>query len=192
MTPFRRLSIAAALLGGALAVSPALAIDADPCGTNMVCASNPQSIVDALQTAGYRARLTKSETTGNPRIESAASGYNFNIYFYECDRGQKCGSIQFYISFVDDGTNTPELANKWNSTKRFLQMSVANDKSLSVSMDISTIGGLNAKNFADVIDWWSLMLGELNKFFKEQPGAAGAAAPAAQPAPSSVPPAAGH
>ena len=36
------------------------------------------------------------------------------------------------------------------------------------AMDVSTIGGLNLKNFADVIDWWSVMLGELNKFFKEQ------------------------
>jgi len=80
----------------------------------------------------------------------------------------KLADISQQISFADDGTNTPELANKWNTKKRFLQMSVDDDKSLAVSMDVSTIGGLNIKNFADVIDWWSVMLGELNKFFKEQ------------------------
>jgi hypothetical protein len=148
--------------------APALASDPDPCGANMVCASNPASIVKALQAAGYQASLGKSEKTGNPRISSAASGYKFNIFFYECEQGAKCGSLQFQVSFADDGANTPELANKWNSAKRFLQMSVDDDKSLAASMDVGTIGGLNQKNFADVLDWWATMLGELNKFFKAQ------------------------
>ena len=147
---------------------PASASDPDPCGANMVCASSPSSIVKALQAAGYQAALGKSEKTGNPKIDSAASGYKFTIYFYECEQNVKCGSLQFLISFADDGANTPELANKWNKAKRFIQMSVDDDKSLGASMDVATIGGLNQKNFADVLDWWATMLGELNKFFKAQ------------------------
>ena len=131
--------------------------------SNLVPKDRP---IDGVDASAFM--LGKSDTTGNPRIESAASGYNFNIYFYECEKTQKCGSLQFLISFADDGTNTPDLANKWNTKKRFLQMSVDDDKSLAVSMDVSTLGGLNQKNFADVIDWWSVMLGELAKFFKEQ------------------------
>ncbi|BAV63995.1 YbjN domain-containing protein [Sphingobium cloacae] len=149
--------------------TPAFALDEEPCGKNMVCASNPQSVADAVQAAGYKAVLSKSTTTGNPMIESAASGYNYSIFFYECEDGKKCGSIQFQISFEDDGANTFELANKWNSSKRFSQMAVSDDKSLVVSYDVATIGGLNRKNFADVVDWWALMLGELSKFFKENP-----------------------
>lgn len=148
--------------------APALAADPAPCGPGMVCASNPSSIVKALQAAGYQAALGKSEKTGNPKIDSAASGYKFAIFFYECEQNVKCGSLQFLISFSDDATNTPDLANKWNKEKRFIQMSVDDDKSLGASMDVATIGGLNQKNFADVLDWWSTMLGELNKFFKAQ------------------------
>lgn len=169
-----------ALLGlalGMVVVTPASAIDTEPCGAGLICASNPQTVVNALQEAGYKAKLSKSESTGNPRIESAASGYNFHVYFYECEKGAKCASLQFFISFADDGTNTPDLANKWNAKKRFLQMSVDDDKSLSVSMDITTLGGLNRRNFSDVVDWWSVMLSELNKFFKEQPPAKGSAKP---------------
>jgi len=33
---------------------------------------------------------------------------------------------------------------------------------------VTTVGGLNSKNFADVIDWWAGMMGQLNRFFKEQ------------------------
>jgi hypothetical protein len=80
-----------------------------------------------------------------------------------------CNSVQFGINFADDGGNTVELANKWNQSKRFIQMSLADDKTLDVSYDVSTIGGLNQENFADVVDWWSVMLGELSKFFKENP-----------------------
>ncbi len=44
------------------------------------------------------------------------------------------------------------------------------NKILSVNYDLSTIGGLNQKNFADVVEWWAFMLGQLNKFFDEHPG----------------------
>jgi hypothetical protein len=141
----------------------------EPCDAKLVCASNPKSIVTALQDAGYKAVLSKSESTGNPMIESAASGYDYTIFFYECDDGKNCGSLQFQASFSDDGANNAELANKWNSDKRFSQMSVDEDKSLGFAYDVTTVGGLNKTNFADVLDWWALMLGEVSKFFKENP-----------------------
>ena len=43
------------------------------------------------------------------------------------------------------------------------------DDGLSVSYDVSTLGGLTQENFADVVDWWAVMLGELNAYFKAQP-----------------------
>lgn len=157
-----------ALIFAALSLVFAVPAMADePCGKDQVCASRPQSVVDALQAAGYKASLTKSKATGNPMIESAASGYNYSIFFYECEKNANCGSLQFQISFEDDGTNTPELANRWNRDKRFGQMSVSDEKTLALAYDVTTVGGLNQKNFADVIDWWSVMLGEAGKFFKE-------------------------
>lgn len=76
------------------------------------------------------------------------------------------------MSFEDDGGNTPELANKWNKDKRFAQMSVWDDRSLALAYDVTTVGGLNRKNFADVVDWWAVMLGEAGKFFKDNPAPA--------------------
>ncbi|WP_336971739.1 YbjN domain-containing protein [Sphingobium aromaticiconvertens] len=164
-----RMLIAMATVGLSGMVSgTALANDGDPCGAKMVCASSPQSVVEAIKEAGYKAVLSKSKTTGNPMIESAANGYDYSLFFYECEEAKQCGSLQFMISFADDGTNTPELANLWNKEKRFSQMAVTDDKSLAFSYDISTIGGLNQKNFADVVDWWALMLGEVSQFFKAQ------------------------
>lgn len=153
-------------------VLPSWAADTEPCEENLVCASSPQTVVQALQAAGYKAALGKSKMTGNPMIESAASGYNFTIFFYECEQAKNCGSLQFQLSFENDGSNTPELANKWNKDKRFAQMSVWDDQSLALAYDVTTVGGLNQKNFADVIDWWAVMLGEAAKFFKDNPAPA--------------------
>ncbi|WP_176595769.1 MULTISPECIES: YbjN domain-containing protein [Sphingobium] len=167
----RKIAVIAGLWIGALAL-PGWAADTEPCGANLVCASDPQSVVQALQAEGYKAALGKSSQTGNPKIESAASGYNYTIYFYECEQGRQCGSLQFQVSFEDDGGNTPELANKWNKDKRFAQMSVWDDRSLALAYDVTTVGGLNRKNFADVVDWWAVMLGEAGKFFKDNPAPA--------------------
>ncbi len=162
-------TVGVALAGTAF--SQAQAADKEPCGKAMVCASDPQSVVSAIQAAGYKAVLKNSKTTGNPMIDSAAAGYNYSIFFYECEEKKDCASLQFSISFADDGANTPELANLWNKTKRFSQMAVDDDKSLSFSYDVTTLGGLNQKNFADVVDWWATMLGELGRFFKDQEAA---------------------
>lgn len=147
--------------------SGAVAAEASKCGAALVCASAPQTVVDAFIAAGYKAKLTK-DSVGDPKIESAANGYDFAVYFYGCEQARNCTSIQFQIGFADDGKNTLELANTWNRDKRFIKMAVAKDDGLTVSYDVSTLGGLTQENFADVIDWWAVMLGELNGYFKAQ------------------------
>lgn len=159
-----------AVLATALLAGVAQAADREPCGKGLVCASAPETVVEALRKAGYKAVLSQSETTGNPMVESAANGYDFNIFFYECEEKKSCASLQFGISFSPEEGNTPELANEWNRRMRFMQMAVDANKVLSVNYDLSTIGGLNQKNFADVAEWWASMLGQLHKFFDEHPG----------------------
>lgn len=159
----------AAILGVLFFAVPAAAgaAEAGKCGAGLVCASAPQTLVDAFLAEGYKAKLTK-DSLGDPKIESAANGYDFSVFFYGCKEGRDCTSIQFQISFADDGKNTLELANTWNRDKRFIKMAVAKDNGLIVSYDVATWGGLNRENFADVIDWWAVMLGELNAYFKAQ------------------------
>lgn len=157
---FLRFSLAA--LGMAVA-APAAAVDTAPCGTGLVCASNPQSVADALQKAGYRAELTKDDV-GDPMINSGASGYTYSIFFYGCEKAAKCDSLQFYASFEANDAVTPAYVNQWNTDKRFIQASVNDEKKLRLRYDVATIGGLNQSNFKDVINWWSSMLGEYNTY----------------------------
>ncbi len=151
-----------------LAATPALAADTEPCGKGLICASNPATVVAALQETGYKAKLDK-DNEGDPKISSSASGYDFDILFYGCKANKQCDSLQFRISFEKDGANTFELANKWNSTKRFSQASISDKGSFLADYDVTTVGGLTKTNFADVVDWWSVTLGNLKTFFTENP-----------------------
>ena len=55
------------------------AADEDICQTDLVCASDPQSVVTALLDNGDRAKLEK-DSSGH-YIKSAAGGYNFEVIF---------------------------------------------------------------------------------------------------------------
>lgn len=136
------------------------------CPSNTVCAGDPATVVTALADAGYKAKQGK-DSAGDPMIESAASGYNFDVFFYGCTENKDCKSLQFRAGWSADEKHTPAYANKWNSVKRFTQMSVKDDQTMSISYDVTTEGGINRENFADVIDWWQVMLGEASKFFDE-------------------------
>lgn len=151
------------LLLAALA-GPANAAEAS-CPAGLICASDPQTVVAAMQSNGYKAQLGKNTATGNPKIDSSASGYNYAVLFYGCESNRDCKSLSFVVTFENDGTNTPELANRWNKENRFSQMAANDDGTLTLTYDVTTIGGLNQTNFADVVDWWSVMLAKLPGFF---------------------------
>jgi Putative bacterial sensory transduction regulator len=163
-----RTIIAAACAVMSLSASSALASDKAVCIDGNVCASKPQTVVTALQDAGFRAKLGK-DGDGDPMISSAAGGYNFDIYFYGCELHALCDSLQFGVGFDADPAYTVVLTNEWNKSKRFGYAAINDKGAFWMRYDVSTLGGgLPAKNFADVIDWYQDRLTELRKFFDEK------------------------
>ena len=153
-------------VSGLLFFAPAAA-QAETCPSSNICASRPQGIIDSLQMLGYKAVLEKADD-GRPKISSAASGYKFDIHFYDCKENVDCSSLQFRIWFNKEAYFSPDLANKWNLNKRFVTMAYdPKDSMMTLSYDVSTDGGLNQVQFADTIDWWDTMLGEFDKFTSE-------------------------
>ena len=76
----------------------------------------------------------------------------------------------FLANFDDDGSHSADLANEWNRDKRFTTMSFdPEDKMITLSYDLTTIGGINQVNFADAVDWWQTMLGQARTFFEAHP-----------------------
>ena len=158
-----------AALAAMLAATPVAVCAADqssPCPEGHICASDPQGVTEELRKLGFRAELTKHES-GDPQIESGAAGYDFRLNFNECTENRQCRSLGFAVVFADDGKNTLELVNTWNKQKRFSQMAVNDNGSLAFTYDVTTVGGLTKANFADVVDWWQSMLGQLRGYFTQ-------------------------
>ncbi len=125
--------------------------------------TQPRAVVQAMQDAGYKAALKKDEK-GEPYIESAANGSNFTIQFYGCKNATDCPSLQFYSWYKKEPWYTVELANRWNIAKRFIKAMIDKDGDLATTFDVTTAGKTTVANFADAIDWWSVMSGELFDF----------------------------
>jgi hypothetical protein len=152
-----------------MVLAPVPALAASDCPSSYICGTNPQGVVDTLNALGYKATLGKSEATGNPKISSSASGYNYEIFFYGCDKGVNCNSLGFMASFEKDSHNSAALTNDWNRDKRFSTMSYdPADGTISLSYDVTTVGGISQVNFADIIGWWDAMLGQARTFFNER------------------------
>ena len=113
--------------------------------------------------------MLDKDKDGDPLITSAASGYNFDVLFYGCEKHIDCKSISFSITFIKDSANTPELANVWNKQHRFSTMAVNDDGRLTVNYDMTTVGSISKDTFGELLDWWSDTLGNLGTFFKEHP-----------------------
>lgn len=56
------------------------------------------------------------------------------------------------------------MANKWNIANRFLRIAVNDKGELHEYMDVTGVGKLTQANFADAVDWYQTMDGELAKF----------------------------
>jgi len=129
--------------------------------------STPHGVAKALQDAGYKAEITKAED-GDPYINSSANGAPFTVNFYNCELASGCGSIQFYGWYKKKPGYTADLANRWNSSKRFLRIEIDDVGDLGMHLDIATVGKLTKANFADLIDWWSVMTVSLSEFLEKE------------------------
>lgn len=129
--------------------------------------SKPEVVAQATRDAGYKAEL-KTNSKGEPFISSSTNGSDFSIEFYGCKGKSDCGSFQFYSWYKKEPLYTLELANEWNAKKRFMKIAIDGEGDLSQFMDWSAVGPVSQKNFADMLDWYTVMDSELSKFLKDK------------------------
>jgi len=156
------------LTAALLAAAPVFAQDRAACGAGMVCASDPATVMTAMTAANLNPSLGK-DGQADPMIESeGAASYRFTVYFYGCEKARNCDSLRFQVMFDKEEGATAALANKWNANHRFVQAAVRDDGRFMLAYDVPTIGGVNTRNFTDILDWWTSMLGEAGEFFAKE------------------------
>lgn len=127
----------------------------------LVDASSPQAIAGLMQQAGYRAVVT-TDNVGDPKIESSAAGADFSIYFYDCENGQNCLSLQYTSGYdLPDGASLG-LINDWNSTKRFGFAYLDNENDPFLNYDVNMSYGVTEQNFLDSLSLWDTILADFH------------------------------
>jgi hypothetical protein len=65
-----------------------------PANAANVTSFEPKGLISALQNAGYKAALSKSDD-GDPLIDTSADGNPVRIAFADCQNHQSCSTIEF-------------------------------------------------------------------------------------------------
>jgi Putative bacterial sensory transduction regulator len=127
-----------------------------------VSAQNPQTVVSVMQSAGYRAELTK-DGTGDPLIRSSSGGSSFAIFFFGCTKNVNCRTVQFFAGYTDKKPTLAQM-NDWNSKKRFGRAYLSDTGSARVEMDVDLDdGGMSAKLFEDNLEFWVVIMSDFEK-----------------------------
>ncbi|WP_447725414.1 YbjN domain-containing protein [Sphingomonas koreensis] len=131
-----------------------------PAAAQTINVRDPELVAELLRKEGYQAKVDPKKEGEDPVITSAASGSTFGLYFYNCDKGKNCQSVQFYAGFEKPKMDLAR-ANAWNRDKRFGRAYLDKDGDAALEMDVNIEpGGMPRELFADSLSIWSDLLGE--------------------------------
>lgn len=132
---------------------------------DIVDSLNERAFVNVLQDFGYKAELEYLDD-GEPVIRSATSGTDFSVYFYDCDRGTNCKSIQFFVAYDMPSGMTTEQVNNWNKNWRFGKVYLDEENDPFMEMDVNLAFGVTSKNLEDTVDWWEVVVKDFEEYIE--------------------------
>ena len=106
---------------------------------------------------GFGSATLERRSNGEPYIVGRIDGTKYGIYFYGCENGKACQSIQFSAGW--SGTKmTLESVNRWNRDKRFGKAYLDKEGDPRLEMDVNLDYGVTKGNFEDTFDIWTRVL----------------------------------
>ena len=131
-----------------------------------ISAADPQSIVSALQTLGYKATFER-DSEGDPQIESMIDGTGYTIWFYGCDdTGQNCDSVNLQAGFDLESGSSLETMNAWNTTKLVGTASLDDEKDPWLGYFVVTETGVSPEVFERILLRWEKAVSEFKDHIK--------------------------
>lgn len=134
----------------AVLLSTATGAFADP-----IKASDPQSVLAYFTDIGAPATLTE-DSYGDPLIELQYYGTHFAVFFYGCQDGENCNSLQFYSGYTPENEISLEAMNLWNAEQRYGRVYQGENGGKRLEYDIYTgQAGVSADDFDEMFDIWT-------------------------------------
>lgn len=125
----------------------------------LVDATSANAVASLMQQAGYRA-VVGVDNYGDPTIESSTAGVDFTVYFFGCQNGANCQSLQFLQGFDLPKGTSYQMMNDWNATKRFGFAFLDDESDPFVTMDVNMAYGVSEDNLLDTLRLWDQVLSD--------------------------------
>jgi Putative bacterial sensory transduction regulator len=147
-----------------LAVQPFVIepVAAQKTGPDLVTAKNVDEIVNLAR--GYGAATLTKDDSGDPLIKNRTDGIAWSVYFYGCDKGADCSSIQFSAGFTMKNKPTVAKINEWNMQKRWAKARVDNEGDPIITHDVNLQHGVTRANLDTSMGNWTEMVADFTKF----------------------------
>ena len=110
-----------------------------------------QEVASALRASSLPVEVNK-DANGDPMIDSSFKGTKFGVYFYDCKKQTRCGSIQFAAGY-SGAAATPARIADWNRGKRFGR-AYLDGGSAWVEMDADMERGATTEALANNLERW--------------------------------------
>lgn len=129
-----------------------------------VTATDPYGVMRAMQDFGFVATL-ETDSDGDPKISSRVSDSTFSVYFFGCEDGKECDSIEFRSGYDLKQALDAAKVNEWNRKKRFTKAYVDDEGDPFLEMDVNLdFEGVGVENFSDTLDLWRLLIEDFEEF----------------------------
>jgi hypothetical protein len=130
--------------------------------THQFVASDPQGVATAMQGLGYTATLG-ADSTGDPLINGAIDGVPYSVVFFGCESNANCQWLLLSAGFDLPNGTTADVVNTWNHNNLVGQAYLDSEQDPFINYFVTTTGGLTPDNFADVVDWWKVAMGNFEE-----------------------------
>jgi hypothetical protein len=134
---------------------------------DLVAGDNPDKILEIAR--GFGSAELETDSDGAPRIRGRMNGVLYSVFFYGCEDGKDCATIQFW-TFTDAPADALTAVNDWNRDRRFGKAYIDADGDVVIEMDVNLLGGVTPKNLDDTFDWWRIVLERAGEEFPESQG----------------------
>lgn len=126
--------------------------------------------VDAILAVAktYGEATASKDSHGDPTLKLKSKGNGWAIYFYGCDKGASCSSIQFYYGLSTTTKPTPAQINEWNQTKRWARAYIDKDGDPNIVQDVNLSAGVARANLDASIARWTDTIVDFKAFLAKK------------------------
>lgn len=117
-----------------------------------------------LKAKGYPVTAAKDDN-GLSILKSTAVGVNFDVYFFDCNKAERCQAMQFAAGWTMSTPVKLEMLNKWNRDNRYMRAYVQEGGALYGELDMVVAPGGSTDQIEAYRKHWERVLGNFKTAF---------------------------